>query len=293
MAHHPSSLTPIRIARYTTMSRLTILRPSTTCCPSGMPASTAPARRLRFLVSATFSNPISALSGALLDYRRARCSNRQRNRSRHRFRRDRREHPGRRVVRGGREESNDHPGRDQDHRDDLWRAIIRLLHRRQQVAPVISASYGGCEIALGTAGNAALNGIYQQGSAEGISMFDSAGDQGSTGCDNSDATPPSPAKYGLQVNGWASSPYITAVGGTDFSYYPLGNTSTYWNSTNNPTTGATAKGYIPEVPWDSTCTSQWLLPVARISPRPMPSVPTPHTPSPSSGWIESLEAAAA
>ena len=128
-----------------------------------------------------------------------------------------------------------------------------------KIAPVASGSYGGCEIVLGTAGNAALNGIYQQGAAEGISMFDSAGDQGSTGCDNSDATPPNPAKYGLQVNGWASSPYVTAVGGTDFGYYPLQNTSTYWNSTTNPTTGATAKGYIPEVPWNSTCTSQWLL----------------------------------
>jgi len=127
------------------------------------------------------------------------------------------------------------------------------------VAPVTSGSYGSCEAGLGTTGNAALNAIYQQGAAEGISMFDSAGDQGSSGCDNSDATPPSPGKYGLQVNGWASSPYVTAVGGTDFSYYPLNNTSTYWNPTNNPTTGQTVKGYIPEVPWDATCTSKWLL----------------------------------
>ncbi len=128
-----------------------------------------------------------------------------------------------------------------------------------KVATVASGSYGSCEAGLGTAGNAALNAIYQQGAAEGISMFDSAGDQGSSGCDNSDATPPSPGKYGLQVNGWASSPYVTAVGGTDFGYYPLQNTSTYWNSTNDPTTGATVKGYIPEVPWDATCTSKWLL----------------------------------
>jgi Pro-kumamolisin, activation domain/Abnormal spindle-like microcephaly-assoc'd, ASPM-SPD-2-Hydin len=124
------------------------------------------------------------------------------------------------------------------------------------VAPVMSASYGECEIALGTAGNAALNGIYQQGSAEGISMFESAGDQGSTGCDSSDNPAPSPAQYGLQVNGSASSPYITAVGGTDFDWQS--SPSTYWNAT-NASDGATAKGYVPEIPWNGTCASAYLL----------------------------------
>jgi len=128
-----------------------------------------------------------------------------------------------------------------------------------RVAPIMSASYGDCEIGLGTAGNAALNGIYQQGAAEGISIFISAGDAGSTFCDNPDKTGPNPAVYGLQVNGWASSPYVTAVGGTDFDWNKNTNQSTYWNSTNNPTTGASAKGYIPELPWNSTCTSSWLL----------------------------------
>src|SRR5579863_2600052 len=55
-----------------------------------------------------------------------------------------------------------------------------------KVAPVMSASYGSCEAVQGAAGNAAYNKIYQQGSAEGISMFASAGDEGSTGCDNPD-----------------------------------------------------------------------------------------------------------
>jgi len=128
-----------------------------------------------------------------------------------------------------------------------------------KVAPIMSASYGNCEIGLGTAGNAALNGIYQQGAAEGISIFISSGDQGSTGCDNSDAAGPNPAVYGLQVNGWASSPYVTAVGGTDFNWNKSTNQSTYWNATNNPVTGASAKGYIPELPWNSTCASTWLL----------------------------------
>jgi subtilase family serine protease len=125
-----------------------------------------------------------------------------------------------------------------------------------KVATITSASYGLCEGANGTAGNAALNKIYQQGSAEGISMFVSAGDQGSTGCDSSDKI--QPASDGLQVNGWASSPYVTGVGGTDFNWYQATNRTTYWSSANN-SDGATAKGYIPELPWNATCTSAWLL----------------------------------
>ena len=127
----------------------------------------------------------------------------------------------------------------------------------QEVAPIMSASYGECEAGLGQAGNANLNSIYQQGSTEGISMFDSAGDQGSTGCDNSDATTfPAPAEHGLQVNGFASSPYITAVGGTDIVWQedPY---SKYW--TVNTANNSSAIGYIPEVPWNSTCTSSYLL----------------------------------
>jgi hypothetical protein len=125
-----------------------------------------------------------------------------------------------------------------------------------EVAPIMSASYGTCELDLGKAGNAAFNAIWQQGAAEGISIFESAGDQGSTGCEDSDEQGPNAAQTGLQVNGMASSPYVTAVGGTDFTWQtsPL---STYWNSSNNAD-GATAKGYIPEMPWNSTCASVFL-----------------------------------
>jgi len=122
---------------------------------------------------------------------------------------------------------------------------------------IMSASYGTCEIGMGTAGNATANGIYQQGATAGISMFESAGDQGSAGCDNSDAQNfPNAAGYGLNVNGYASSPYITAVGGTDFTWQNY--RTTYWGAT-NAANGSNALGYIPEAPWDGTCTSQVLL----------------------------------
>jgi subtilase family serine protease len=122
-----------------------------------------------------------------------------------------------------------------------------------ETAPIMSASYGVCELKLGTSGNALVNSAWQQGATEGISIFVSAGDQGSAGC-TGQGTPDSADTYGLQVNGFASSPFVTAVGGTDFVWgWRSGGESTYWNKTANTATGASAKGYIPEIPWNTTC----------------------------------------
>ncbi|HXN29458.1 MAG TPA: Ig-like domain repeat protein [Candidatus Acidoferrales bacterium] len=124
------------------------------------------------------------------------------------------------------------------------------------VAPVMSESYGICEAGLGTAGNHFYNSVWQQAAAQGITVFVSAGDSGSAGCDGHDNPSPAPAEFGLQVNGFASTPYNVAVGGTDFN--DLSNPATYWSSTNNATTQLSAKSYIPEVPWNDSCTSQAL-----------------------------------
>lgn len=123
------------------------------------------------------------------------------------------------------------------------------------LAPVMSESYGECELGLGTAGNAFFNSLWQQAAAQGISVFVSSGDSGSAGCDNPDGT--TAAQFGVAVNGISSTPYNTAVGGTDF----LGSLvapGTYWSSTDDPTTHASALGYIPESPWNSTCANPLL-----------------------------------
>jgi hypothetical protein len=128
----------------------------------------------------------------------------------------------------------------------------------KKTAPIMSASYGLCELDLGTSGNQFFNSLTQQGATEGITIFISAGDQGSAGCDGHNSTPDT---VGLAVNGMASTPYVTAVGGTDFTWSFINSPiSTYWNSTANAE-GATAKGYIPEVPWNSTCANPLLLSV--------------------------------
>src|SRR5271157_223599 len=71
------------------------------------------------------------------------------------------------------------------------------------VAPVMSESYGQCELGLGTAGNQFHYTLWEQAAAQGISVFVSSGDNGSAGCDN----PGGPAQYGLNVNGIASTPF--------------------------------------------------------------------------------------
>lgn len=124
---------------------------------------------------------------------------------------------------------------------------------------IMSESYDLCEADLGNTENANLNSMWQQGQSEGITILIAAGDSGSTGCDFQDQTNANaqPASGGLAVNGLASTPYNTAVGGTDFDQ--LSNFSSFWNTTNSTTgTGGTqlsAKGYIPETTWDDSCTN--------------------------------------
>ncbi len=121
------------------------------------------------------------------------------------------------------------------------------------LAAVMSESYGQCELGLGTTGNQFYNTLWQQASAQGITVMISAGDAGSAGCDNFDAPPPAPAQYGLQVSGYASTPYNVAVGGTDFNDFT--DPGTYWTTTNNPTTQESALKYIPESTWNDSCTN--------------------------------------
>jgi hypothetical protein len=121
------------------------------------------------------------------------------------------------------------------------------------LAPVMSVSYGVCELGMGTAGNQFYNNLWQQAAAQGITVVVASGDNGAAGCDFNNGNYPQPAKYGLAVSGFASTPYNVAVGGTDFN--DAFNPQTYWNTTNTSPTLESAKGYIPEVPWNDSCTN--------------------------------------
>jgi subtilase family serine protease len=129
------------------------------------------------------------------------------------------------------------------------------------VAPVLSESYGLCELQIGTSENQIINARWQLAATEGITAVVATGDAGSAACDitpgNASPPPAVPAQNGLQVSGLASTPYNVAVGGTDFDDF--NNPLTYWNSTNTSGTLASAKSYIPEITWNTTCSSTQLL----------------------------------
>jgi hypothetical protein len=119
------------------------------------------------------------------------------------------------------------------------------------LASVMSESFGTCEAGLGNAGNQFENSLWEQAAAQGITVMVSAGDNGSAGCDPT-ATSPNAATLGLAVSGNASTPFNVAVGGTDFNQTST-TATTFWNTTNNSTTQASAKGYIPETTWNASC----------------------------------------
>jgi len=121
------------------------------------------------------------------------------------------------------------------------------------LAPVMSESYGICELFIGTTGNTYYNLLWQQASAQGITVFISAGDSGSAVCDDGNVE----AQFGLTVSGFASTPFNVSVGGTDFN--DLQTTADFWNVTNNANQ-ANAKSYIPEMTWNDTCTNSEIFP---------------------------------
>ena len=107
------------------------------------------------------------------------------------------------------------------------------------LAPVMSESYGECELGLGSSGNQFYSTLWSQAAAQGITVILASGDDGSNGCTYA------PAKYGLNVSGFASTPYNVAIGGTDF--HDLLTPQQYWNLNNSTPTQESVKGYIPEL----------------------------------------------
>jgi subtilase family serine protease len=111
------------------------------------------------------------------------------------------------------------------------------------LAPVISMSYGGCEPLNGQATAMQTRAVIQQANSSGITFISSAGDTGAAGCD---AGKSPPATGGLEVNLPASVPETTALGGSEFNE----GSGTYWGS-NGPNFGS-ALTYIPEEGWNDT-----------------------------------------
>ncbi len=129
----------------------------------------------------------------------------------------------------------------------------------QNLAQLVSQSIGGCEVFATEAGAEFQAALWQQAAAQGISVFAASGDEGAAGCDPNAPVPPPGAQGGLSVNVVASTPFDTAVGGTEFNETgakvnpsPGTTAATFW-SANNGAGFESALGYIPEVSWNDSC----------------------------------------
>jgi len=130
---------------------------------------------------------------------------------------------------------------------DVFDAIQYAID--QNLAPVLSTSYGECEEASTQSDATSFRTWAQQANAQGMTIVSASGDSGAADCYQ-----PSTGHFGsantslaLAVDMPASLPEVTGVGGTTLND---GN-GNYWNSTNR-STKASAQSYIPEVAWNDS-----------------------------------------
>jgi len=129
---------------------------------------------------------------------------------------------------------------------------------------IINFSFGACEAAEGAAANTSINSTFQKATTEGITITVSAGDTGAdqtapsatAGCMSSSdqGAQGDVASTGLAVSAFAATPYVLAVGGTDFDPNLEGSAGgAYWSKTNTPPTLYTAATHVPEMVWNTSC----------------------------------------
>lgn len=104
----------------------------------------------------------------------------------------------------------------------------------QNLAPVMSVSYGACEVGTSTS----YRTLAQQANAQGITWVNASGDSGAAGCDAGERV----ATHSPSVTFPADIPEVTGVGGTEFN--DAG--GSWWSSTGG------ALSYIPEKAWNDT-----------------------------------------
>jgi hypothetical protein len=138
-------------------------------------------------------------------------------------------------------------------------AILNLL----ETSPpdIISDSYGLCETITGQSEVALENFEAELASLEGVTFFIAQGDTGADECAPVEDTNYAYSTLGINGGDNTASAFAVDVGGTDFMAQFNADTgglplSTYWSAHNNPKTLASARSYIPEIPWNDGCTSQ-------------------------------------
>jgi uncharacterized protein (TIGR03437 family) len=119
---------------------------------------------------------------------------------------------------------------------DVWTSALYAVDNN--VAPVITMSYGACEQSdLGDLPG--FRAAAQQANAQGITWLAASGDSAAADCEDQGA---SIAQDGLAVDIPGSIPEITSMGGTTLNE----GSGSYWDSTGY------AMSYIPETVWNDT-----------------------------------------
>ena len=113
----------------------------------------------------------------------------------------------------------------------------------QNLAPVLSMSYGLCEQESGQSDAQTLQALARQAVAQGMTWFAASGDDGGADCGTASRF------TGAAVDLPAAVPEVTGVGGTTLTE----GTGTYWNSSNSSGRGS-AISYIPEAGWNDSIT---------------------------------------
>lgn len=143
-----------------------------------------------------------------------------------------------------------HVGNDQQH--DAFDALAFAID--QNLAPIISVSYGQCEPLLSTSYLQQANSLFQQAALQGQTIVAASGDVGATACarEATSSTFSAQQQQVLAVDFPADSPYVTAVGGTQLApgTFTAG-PSTYWSDPTG-TMITSLLSYTPEVTWNES-----------------------------------------
>lgn len=130
----------------------------------------------------------------------------------------------------------------------------------EDIAPVVSISYGGCEPVMSTSDLQQANALFQEAAAQGQTLIASSGDTGPTACAaySAGSGVTTTQQQSLAVSFPASSPYFTAVGGTQMAPGTFASgASNYWDGPpgNGLDTVNSLISYVPEVVWNEDSSS--------------------------------------
>jgi subtilase family serine protease len=129
--------------------------------------------------------------------------------------------------------------------------------------PIISQSYGSCEVNFSTADLNTTEGWLSQANSQGQTVMLASGDTGAADCDDGGTAnaPVTEATFGLAVDYPGSSAYVTDAGGSEFmgdgtAASPQNGAGPYWSANGSGSVSddliTSAKSYIPEMAWNDT-----------------------------------------